>query len=1030
MHRDIQQLYQELSDFELLVATKSRQLHDHIAELEQTCHDNVTEIEQLKQEKAALTSDLQQLQQQFTDLLQEHEHQTATLSTQGFDQAKQLFTPSAEYKVTPASPPPDDEPLAIEQQAEPTITHPVPDEALEKQKPAQQSFEFSHLLTLLLSILAPLQSVIARVSVLNNMYDQIVALFLHYKKQEKMAVFLMTVSGIMLLVIGFAYILQYSFVQLTIEWKLFCSFVVAAGVVLLGIKLHHNKSDMQEYAAALIGLGMILAYLCAYFMGTAFSLVSPWVSFVVLALLTATAYLLAHIFNTRIVALVSLVGGACLPLLGEGEAWLMLLYPGYLLLLNMSSIHLAHKIRWAALSYIAFMLSAAMFGYHFSQRVEIDTVFSMAFLSVVMHLFFYLYLTYSYKLLDTAEKTKAAILMTANLALFISIISQVIGGSTLGWCLIADALLLSAVFLMKHTAQDIKRNSMLILQAALFLALAMLLFWKNHSFVPLLWGVEALLLLYLGMIFQLVNVRYEAYILMLVALIRATSVSVLWIMNGLEGSLFSSAWWMLLSIGVCLQLVLMVQIRFDSTLTDLEITLMHIIRESISLWLVIVVITTSYLLSNHAYLLIALPLMMLLFYRSVRFQLPLTEKVAWLLWLLPLAQIMIAANEAGSFLFLTVSWVGKLAYIEVFALLWLTSTFYLRYYAASRWAKPATPLRTIFYLLIPICFLTGVWHNHPTWLPAVLWLSALLSFMLYLWKNIFALHLEQMLLTAIALLATLFAAFFANNLPIAPLVVCLCAGLAYFAIILSYFKAFHLRDQAHAYRPLFITAFYYAALCCLLLISHLFGSLAVGMLGLQLYIMAMLWVFPTFSPLRTQLGYWYLGVLAVPLLMVAIVMFQHESELATWLLWPSALLSLLVVHVKRRHFSVLRNFASSYNSKLVYSHLTLILVYTIATWAWYPTVFQAVWSVLLVLHATLMLFESLWPRFAVLLVVSSMVYLFTAIKILFFDLHDLSMIEKVVAFVLMGSLLLLAAYFFQRLKTHLKTSTLFMDREW
>jgi len=561
-----------------------------------------------------------------------------------------------------------------------------------------------------------------------------------------------------------------------------------------------------------------------------------------------------------------------------------------------------------------------------------------------------------------------------------------------------------------------------MLQASVLLALA-ILSWVDDGYMALMWGVEALLLLYMGLIFGLKNIRYEAYILMVVALLHAVWQCFLWLASETwdQGGLVSG-WWTLLSIGLLIQLVMVLLLQFKTTLQAIETLSIAYLRETISGWLVITVLITTHLVYDRVELLVALPLMMLLLYRSARFQLPFTEGLAWMLWLLPLLQISISAQEVGSMRFTVVDWVGKLAYLESFALLWLVSTFYTRYYAASNKAQAAKPLRVLFYLLIPVCFLPGVLRHAPMWLPTVLWISATISFLLFRWKDLKALYVEQMMLSATAFASIVVAALMHVGLSTTQVLVSLCAGLAYFAMIVIHFDGLRLRDQLHPYRPLFIAALYFAGFSVFIVVTHIVGSVAAGLLLLQLYIAAVVWYYSSFQPIRNQLGYWYQAVLAIPLLMIMIVVVKHDPGLATLLLWPSVLLSLAQVHMKPRHFSVLKDFKGSHAAKLVFAHLCLLAVYTLSLSIWYHEYFQATWSVLLILHATLMLFESLWPRFAILLRVSAAVYLFTALKILLYDLHDLSMIEKVAAFVCMGCVLLFAAYFFQRLKTKMSQS--------
>ncbi|MDX8378020.1 MAG: DUF2339 domain-containing protein [Mariprofundales bacterium] len=892
--------------------------------------------------------------------------------------------------------------------------------------------------SLILSLFAPFSQLLSRFAIFSDFASQIWEIFNKYRQQGKTAEFLLTVSGILLLVLGFAYMLQESFTNLTIVWKLICGFIIAASVVYLGIWLHKNKEEMRDYAAAIIGLGIILAYLCAYFLGTSVGLAPSWFAFALLAILTAIAYGLALIFSTRIVALVSLIGGACLPLLGAGDTWLLtVVYPSYLLLLNLSSLHLAHKIRWSQLAYIAFALSAAMLEYQFSQDSNGDIYgLEMAWLLLVLHAFYYLYLVYSYRLLRTASKTTALALMTTNLLLFLSLLPQVLDENMtlLGWCFIANSLLLAIVFFQQMRngsgEQEAKqRNAMLILQAGIFLSVA-IISWVDARWMSLFWSMEAVLLLYIGLIFRLRSIRGEAYAIIFIALIQAA-----WQALPLTNETFL----LLISIGVILTASVWLLVRDQDYLEGHEVKIISILREAYSAWLIIAVVTSAHLftsndgmypvsalsmlpffLGDYVYLLVSWPLIMILLRRSSRFELPITETAAWLLGTFPIILLLISAQTAGSLLFFNLNWAGKLAYLEIFSLLWLIANFYMHNAQNSRWSSVALPLHSLFYLLIPICFLSGVWHKAYSWFPAFLWLSAFISFGLWSWKKYTALYYEQRLLAFFASVFSIFAVIMSGSDDHLQIITALLSGLIYFVIVLFVMPRFIcFLSLSKQYIPV-TSACSYTACCCFALAADAFNLFVAGIFCMQFYICYLLWRLPTVSALHNQLGLWFMIALLMPFASLIEISFGKLDFIASLFVIASVLLQLLLVHIKRRHFPLLWRYFGSYASKLISAHLSLFFLYTILLYYWFDNIFQAAWLVALVLHATLMLFESLWPRYVVLLRASIVMYAMIAIKIIFYDIYDLIMMEKIMAFMVIGSFLLLSSYCYQRLKVRLR----------
>jgi len=84
--------------------------------------------------------------------------------------------------------------------------------------------------------------------------------------------------------------------------------------------------------------------------------------------------------------------------------------------------------------------------------------------------------------------------------------------------------------------------------------------------------------------------------------------------------------------------------------------------------------------------------------------------------------------------------------------------------------------------------------------------------------------------------------------------------------------------------------------------------------------------------------------------------------------------------------------------------------------AWLPDLLQLLFSMMLVLHATLLLVLTLKEIFRALMMLSVLLYVVASTKILFFDLLHFSLPQKVIAFMLIGGLLLAASYLYQRVQ--------------
>ena len=80
-------------------------------------------------------------------------------------------------------------------------------------------------------------------------------------------------------------------------------------------------------------------------------------------------------------------------------------------------------------------------------------------------------------------------------------------------------------------------------------------------------------------------------------------------------------------------------------------------------------------------------------------------------------------------------------------------------------------------------------------------------------------------------------------------------------------------------------------------------------------------------------------------------------------------------------------------------------------------------SIVMLMHAVLVLFLTLSDEYKGLLRLSIALYGLTAAKVLFHDMNDFSHIHKVIALMCMGSILMLAAYVFQKVRNNRVIST-------
>ncbi|HIG43630.1 MAG TPA: DUF2339 domain-containing protein [Gammaproteobacteria bacterium] len=93
-----------------------------------------------------------------------------------------------------------------------------------------------------------------------------------------------------------------------------------------------------------------------------------------------------------------------------------------------------------------------------------------------------------------------------------------------------------------------------------------------------------------------------------------------------------------------------------------------------------------------------------------------------------------------------------------------------------------------------------------------------------------------------------------------------------------------------------------------------------------------------------------------------------------------------------------------------------MVTYLSAVDIWFDDELGPYSTVLLVAHATAILFTTVIKRFSTMLKLALVFYLLAVVKILGFDMEDFSVFQKVIAFMGIGVLLLVSAYQFQRFR--------------
>ena len=134
---------------------------------------------------------------------------------------------------------------------------------------------------------------------------------------------------------------------------------VAIGLGFL-IGAERLRKRYPSYAYGLTGGGILLLYLTFFAANSRYQKIDQPVAFVLMALVTATASLLAARYHALPIAILGLIGGFLTPILlstgADNEVGLF----GYIALLDLGVLALAYSKHWRVLNYLAFSATVAM----------------------------------------------------------------------------------------------------------------------------------------------------------------------------------------------------------------------------------------------------------------------------------------------------------------------------------------------------------------------------------------------------------------------------------------------------------------------------------------------------------------------------------------------------------------------------------------------------------------------------------------------------------------------------------------------
>lgn len=565
-------------------------------------------------------------------------------------------------------------------------------------------------------------------SMIFDWFKPVVTIYESYKSRGMVGIFVLTIAGIGLTLAGFGYLMQLLIDQLGSGAKSLLIFGAALGVMALGIGIK-KKTEFNEFATAIVALGILLLYSTVYFAGSVYGVI-PYMAVVTLYVIIAlSSHVIALWLDTKIVAALGVVGIALMPMLSN----IIVAQPSYYLislaLVTLSSVVIAYRYvgLWLAHLSLVFVLMALEWV------INVDgATLSIIFIDL-FYLIFFTYICLTLIKRNTLHKQSLlflAALVGANLGFLFQATS--LFSNSISIALIINTVVAVGAsftfFKLKHPLTHI-----MILVAAIWGILAVVSV-ISEAYWSIAWAVEGLFLLYLGRRYMLPMVINQGQTLTAVSLIACIAALIPYF--PIPALLTIDGW----ALSLCMVAIIAIWLRLINDNESFNIITIEKIKPALmlieSVWLTILTLALmDYWLGMWTAPIVIIGQLALLL-RARATQQTSIEIFAALLIFVPLMYVVDAGLMLDSYHFSALPLAAQCAVGAIFAQLWLFAEFYRRCQPdksiESTMVKVAEWARIAFYLILPLFWLKPAIRHLEEYAFMLIWLSPIIALFLAL----------------------------------------------------------------------------------------------------------------------------------------------------------------------------------------------------------------------------------------------------------------------------------------------------------
>jgi len=904
-------------------------------------------------------------------------------------------------------------------------------------------------------------------------FTYFIDLYLHFKKQDRLPVFFMTIGGIIALLFGFGYLMQFVDGYVFELIKISGTVLFNASLIVLGMYFHRQEKKYHNFGSSLLGLSISLNFLLIYFLSysqffTVFTN-NPWLNTSLILCNSILAFYLALRYDTRVVLIVSLFGGAFAPFY-LGTNIISWYYFAYLWILCGITVLIALKIRWETAGTLAFVVSSVVLGmviytprYFQNTPLAVLTIALMAF----AYLFFFFTVSeqkvassgFQFRLKETMVATDIFSL-AANTTFLIANLFYVHDNGTasfqrpLGYLYLLNAAIFGAGYLIFIKATSPKIKVLWLTLIATFVAFSIpQLFNENLS--GLFWSVEGLVLVFCGFLFALENVRREGYVVLCFGIVKILFLFPN-VLSNWQRILWTDAYKNFISLGLILVLCKLLIDKIKPKAGSYEDIIRYVAMELLTVWVLVVFwIPIQFYLPVVSYNLMLIFVYACLVW-SYKHRLPIGEAVAFASLGFLAYGYYLSTVETDSVIFRFQTRFAQTAAVELFLSLWVFQLMYEKVLPKISRVEPHVfyentetetqepvnlPLqisklfREVFYLTLPLLLLPTVFRFYPEYSNIAISASILIAFVVAEITKRVAVKVELHFLalaSAWMLWNDATSLSLANPSPI--FAFSLIASVVAFLSILIYSKGFLVytgdkKDDLGAFKAYRLfhsyTPYHFVFLAGLATVFLFERSELMGCFVMTIFISVLVLFRNSIVPIQSTYKFAYRIAVLAALGMIVFMYANIELNLR-YSVGYAELVALLVltlifyIATYTDHYPMQKT-GEVWSFDLFCLHLLTLGIYSTLVEIFSNNTHSIWMTILLTIHACILLFHSTTKLYKFSLKISIGLFLIALLKLYFIDMENSSLKQKIITFMVIGVMMLVFPYLFMKYKEKNKT---------